>query len=585
DGSEVTAVSKDPAGNSSETVTEDVPVEAVIPKASIELVLRSGEFDWVREGCKGPLTYEVSLDRVADQDITIPVTLDSVDRHQAGANLSVTILKGQLSARFTVTPKVDSIEQGDQNVNATISEGTGYTVDSSNQTATGVIRDAKGFTDTSISEDVTTTPNSEGQSTSDCADVIKFDTMDNKNGSVTVNTYGGDDYFIGNALNNAGNYWSAGSALGGNNAYHNRVNMGDGNDTVDVGLLTNINQSFKDTYNIIDLGAGNDKANIDNMMYSNAILSASGNNTISVRAMSGTNLIATGTGDDVVTIGSAFSNSQIAYPLNKGILLDEQVRTILSESQISDYENQTKALVHLGEGNNKLTVTGLSTGIDYEMGAGNDTVSVNQLLRSSVTTGAGDDSVVIKDWIGGHVLEGTPQRSGVDLGAGNDTITVGGQNITNMTAANATITSNQSVVDGGDGYDRFNAGDSVKINLFNIPSAPTSRYPNAYEGITLYDIEEVNLTGSNNVVFVSGRADAMADNINKVVYVYESTGSSNRVNFMNNNVTEYTRWTKGALETHTIDGVQQNFYKYTSNTGGTVFVEDSINVTTSGYYI
>ncbi len=96
------------------------------------------------------LTYQVSLDRVSVTDTVVTIALSgtatesadyAVTGLSAGATRQVTIPAGQLSVSFVADPLVDSLDESDETVVATITAATGANISSTANQATGTIVD------------------------------------------------------------------------------------------------------------------------------------------------------------------------------------------------------------------------------------------------------------------------------------------------------------------------------------------------------------------------------------------------------------------------------------------------------------
>ena len=173
-----------------------------------------------------------------------------------------------------------------------------------------------------------------------------------------------------------------------------------------------------------------------------------------------------------------------------------------------------RSTLHLGDGDNKITV---GTNID----------------SSSIETGKGND--VIK--VGGYI-----HNSKVDLGAGDDTLTVGKADLAN------------SKVDGGAGYDKLvldNPGKSV--NLSDI-----SKFASNFE--------EFDISGAKNTTLKVSIKDVldMTDDKNTL----KITGDKGDIVDLKENIGA-GGWSKGASE----DG----YTTYTNNTV-TIQIKDEIHV-------
>ena len=256
-----------------------------------------------------------------------------------------------------------------------------------------------------------------------------------------------------------------------------KINLGDGNNTLNVGA--NIDGST------IELGKGDDTAVVKGWINDNAVVNlGDGNNTLTV----GTNIdkatVLAGSGNDEVVVGKW----QHA-----------------GDSWITNYST-----IKLGDGDNKLTV---GTNID----------------SSSIETGKGND--VIK--VGGYI-----HSSKVDLGAGDDTLSIGKVDLDN------------SKVDGGTGYDKLVLENPDKsVNLSDI-----SKFAKNFE--------ELDISGAKNTTLEVSIKDVLDVTDDK--HTLKITGDKGDTVDLKGN-----GWHQGASE----DG----YTTYTNNTV-TIQIKDEIHV-------
>ena len=172
------------------------------------------------------------------------------------------------------------------------------------------------------------------------------------------------------------------------------------------------------------------------------------------------------------------------------------------------------ATVNLGGGNDKLTIARDIDNATITTGSGDDVVSVGNYITnrttvdlgdgndqlivktnidsSTITTGSGDDLVSVGNYI---------HNSTVNLGDGNDTLTVGRMDLTN------------SRIDGGTGYDKLVITDryASDINVSNI-----AKYAKNFEEIVSKDGNKttlnlklgdiIDLTDNNNTLKITGES-------------------------------------------------------------------------------
>ena len=235
----------------------------------------------------------------------------------------------------------------------------------------------------------------------------------------------------------------------------------------------------------IDLGKGNDTAVVKGWICDNAVVNlGDGNNTLTVGTNIDKSTVLAGSGNDEVVVGQ-WQHAGDSWVTNH-------------------------STIKLGDGDNKLTV---GTNID----------------SSSIETGKGND--VIK--VGGYI-----HSSKVDLGAGDDTLSIGKVDL------------NNSKVDGGTGYDKLVLENPDKsVNLSDI-----SKFAKNFE--------ELDISGAKNTTLKVGIKDVldMTDDKNTL----KITGDKGDTVDLKGN-----GWHQGASE----DG----YTTYTNNTV-TIQIKDEIHV-------
>ena len=289
----------------------------------------------------------------------------------------------------------------------------------------------------------------------------------------------GDGYITGKSIVDLGD--GNNKLYVGTNIANSHVIAGSGDDIVHVGARHENDPKFKDGYiadkSIVDLGDGN--------------------NTLKVETNIDHSRVTTGSGNDIVEVGGYIWNSK-------------------DESR-SNHPGEADYSINLGDGNNTLTVGAEVKWSSITTGSGDDKLEFKTyMLDSKVETGSGDDTINISDYfdssrllvgagndnvtIGGSIKSTVPGKSSfIDLGAGDDTISVG--NIEN------------GKIDGGAGRDILsitNPGNTIDLSSIakQADNFEELNISNGQVGTTLkIGLKDVvDLTDDNNILKISGDA-------------------------------------------------------------------------------
>ena len=300
-------------------------------------------------------------------------------------------------------------------------------------------------------------------------------TASDGNDKVVVGTKGGYKHITAGSNINLGN--GDNELIVGTNIDHSHVVTGSGDDIVKVGGYI---------LNARDESRPNHPGEKD---YS--INLGDGDNQLIV----GTNIagshVTAGDGDDVVTVG------QWQHAGDSWISAGSIVNLGGGNNKLTVGTNIDSSTVTTGSGDDVIKVGGYVTKSTINLGSGDDTINISDYFDSStLTTGAGDDKVTI----GGSIKSTVPGKSSfIDLGDGNDTISVG--NIEN------------GKIDGGAGYDILSiTNPSNTIDLSSIAKKADNfeelNISNGQAGTTLkIGLKDVvDLTDDNNILKISGDA-------------------------------------------------------------------------------
>ncbi|WP_199907327.1 Ig-like domain-containing protein, partial [Campylobacter concisus] len=292
------------------------------------------------------------------------------------------------------------------------------------------------------------------------------------------------------------------------NIDHSEIKTGSGDDIVTTGLKGN-GFGYITNESKIDLGDGNNKLNVGANIDGSTIELGKGDDTAVVKGWINDNAVVNlGDGNNTLTVGTNIDKATVlAGSGNDEVVVGKWQHA--GDSWITNYST-----IKLGDGDNKLTV---GTNID----------------SSSIETGKGND--VIK--VGGYI-----HSSKVDLGAGDDTLSIGKVDLDN------------SKVDGGAGYDKLVLENPDKsVNLSDI-----SKFASNFE--------ELDISGAKNTTLKVGIKDVLDMTDDK--HTLKITGDKGDVVDLKEDV-KGSGWHQGASE----DG----YTTYTNNTV-TIQIKDEIHV-------
>lgn len=189
------------------------------------------------------------------------------------------------------------------------------------------------------------------------------------------------------------------------------INSGEGNDIIDIGLMDGGNivamgtstidiDTF--TAGVIITGENGDEIVIHNLMSGGVIQSGAGDDIVTIATMLGGSIDG-GAGNDTLYFSDKFTNdfnfqfTDGVYNLHEGSTKTGEIRNF-EKIQFSDMDDSV--------------VFDDTQNITIDMGAGNDTITLSGVLNgSTINTGSGDDTIRISDDLYGNTIDG---GSGVD---------------------------------------------------------------------------------------------------------------------------------------------------------------------------
>ncbi|KGQ38492.1 hypothetical protein JP35_07930, partial [Gallibacterium anatis] len=344
--------------------------------------------------------------------------------------------------------------------------------------------------------------------------------------------------------------------------YSNYINLGAGNDTMIVGgqLADTYNSgtNIKHASNVIDLGAGNDTLTIKGAVLGNALILSDDSSTITIgERVSGKATFLLGDQDDKLTFKDNVyisSNETIApvvsaYQENNTYGGIKQGWYKESATKLDTLNTDMKPFIDLGNGNNTVTFEKELIGGDIKSGNGDDIINMRYTIsETKISTGEGEDKVSVERW-------NTASNIDIQLGDGNDTITVDSMGIQKEGEIPKVF---KNVVDGGNDYDVFNAGDAG----LNLSMYSTQKLNN----ISLLNIEEVNLNGNSTLtVGTSGGLDVITvsnkDQYEGLFFINGTNNDTVKFELPDNNRHQWTL----SRESITVDGysgITYNEYTY-----------------------
>lgn len=218
----------------------------------------------------------------------------------------------------------------------------------------------------------------------------------------TVTTNGGDDDV---QINN-------------NLEYYSNLDTGSGNDSINIDGYLRGNST-------IDSGDGDDTITIDRNVQTGTIDTGSGNDTVVLEKNIYDSTVNTGDGDDSFSVTTLGKNTTVFLEGgNDSISISNKMYiAILNTGSGSDNISVTKdvfsnSTIITEDGDDTITIGGNINDSTVNAGTGNDKLTVKQIRNTAdILMGAGDDIVTINDVVSN--FDGT-----IDLGIGNDRLTV-----------------------------------------------------------------------------------------------------------------------------------------------------------------
>ncbi|KGQ23244.1 hypothetical protein JP27_11505, partial [Gallibacterium anatis] len=342
-----------------------------------------------------------------------------------------------------------------------------------------------------------------------------------------------------------------------------RIDLGNGENTLSIsGSVSKLNYRGGVNSDTVTLGATSESR----------FWMGDGTNTLLLGSNSSSIGYSGGTGTDTITINGSVNNNS-TFNIGSG---NNSIKiTGNAEQTWIGVSNNDQGFAQ--SGNDTVTIGGNFIGKgakteDINLGAGQDSVTISGRLQDSlIQMGDGNDSVTIT---GG--IEGSNR---IDAGKGDDVITVTKPIYSTNThliggEGNDTFTvqyfkgDNQNAVSGGTGKDTLNI--TGNLNSFIVGSR--SGWTN------LWSIEEIvfkGASGNNTIRIDDGRLTT--DN-NKSLYIKNQSTGSNTVDVN----ARYSSKSKQTLHEDRDSNGQDEAYSYTVykfDGGYTLYIEDGINIT------
>ncbi|WP_159990651.1 hypothetical protein [Pelistega ratti] len=245
--------------------------------------------------------------------------------------------------------------------------------------------------------------------------------------------------------------------------HNGKIAMGAGNDRVSIagGLVTGI-YTF-------DLGQKEDVAGNTNILYvggntANAathnFYGGAGNDTIRIDGNFD--------GNKTVHLGEGNNELRVGYGTEGGVDLKMKIDfisgsgddTISVKGSINTIAGQTQTF-NLGDGDNFIEVgKDVDTDGIFTFGSGVDTVNIKDTLKGGIFTfGAGNDSLTV-----GSILKSAADNVKIDMGEGDDTITITGTRVNTGSGA----------INGGEGNDTiFLHGTDLSLDMSQVLNVET----------------------------------------------------------------------------------------------------------------
>lgn len=348
--------------------------------------------------------------------------------------------------------------------------------------------------------------------------------------------------------------------LGNTSVGNARISTGKGEDEITI-------TKDVDNSSVIDGGADDDTITVNGFVRTSDIWGGSGNDDITIdgNVVLGSKVLG-GTGNDDIEIGGNVTSSTV-----DGGAGDDSIYIK------GDVEGPagSRSVVRAGTGADEVTSDGtVQVGSTIDMGKGDDIdkLHVKGNFVGNAYTHEGDDTVTIDGTFGFNSVSST-----LDLGAGDDTVTIG--NIYEQPMSNA----GTRLIDGGEGYDALYFTKEGRANIG-----------------TIHNFEEIHLEGLDTTG--DGQIDTNPDV--RIDLKFEDLVASNGMKIfgdagdtvdlgdngtrpgnvegekMQDNIAalEGNRKYWNNVDTQTIDGVEFNVWQYEDQADKQVFIQTDITV-------
>ncbi|KGQ47138.1 hypothetical protein JL04_11095, partial [Gallibacterium anatis] len=340
-----------------------------------------------------------------------------------------------------------------------------------------------------------------------------------------------------------------------------RIDLGNGENTLSIsGSVSKLNYRGGVDNDTVTLGATSESR----------FWMGDGTNTLLLGSNSSSIGYSGGTGTDTITINGSVNNNST---FNIGSGNNSITITGNAEQTWIGVSNNVQGFAQ--SGNDTVTIGGnfIGKGIDKEvinLGAGQDSVTISGKLQDSlIQMGDGNDSVTIRGIIDG------PNR--IDAGDGDDVITVTNQITSRNTQliggeGNDTFTvlyfrgDNQNAVSGGTGKDTLNITGNNNQFIVGYSRGWTN----------LWSIEEIVFKGTSGRNTIRIDEKRLTEDNNKSLYIKNQSSSTNTVDInVSGRQSKTTQY-----EDRDGDGHSESYsYKVYSFSGGyTLYIEDSNNI-------
>ncbi|MFC0309458.1 hypothetical protein ACFFHK_07010 [Gallibacterium trehalosifermentans] len=316
--------------------------------------------------------------------------------------------------------------------------------------------------------------------------------------------------------------------------------------------------------NIINLGKGNDTLTINKDVSGLTLIASRDSSTITIKGkVEDSAVFYLGSGADHVTLSGGYSaddielNSGFAggsdgarqrmdylrtqltpngeragwYDTIKVATSSDQVATLEADPNVTAVQLGSRPEIHLGDGNNSLTINNGVYLVNITSGSGDDTIRLsgvngaNQIHQkdyiegTSVNTGAGNDRIVLTNL---YEISNT-----ISAGKGNDVIEINGQ-IGRVPQIGITV-NGVTTIGGGEGRDELVWNSSNYEFTYGKPSA--------HDKLNLTDmIEQIQLNGQGNTLNFGQMFDfgTATGTVGHAIVYTNSADRANKVKFDDN---------------------------------------------------